>query len=237
MLKGANNIDILDQYTLRETLGVGKFSTVRKGYLKSDPTQAVAVKLISKKKMTDIEREYILNELSILKTVQHPLIPKVIGIHETPEKLNIVMELISGGELFDYIRAHHHLSWEESSKIISKLINIIKYLDELKIMHRDLKSENILITKNDKKKLKKIHLIDFGLSCFLDSRTEVTRKLGTIGYCAPEVILKEPYNQSVDIWGTGVIYYLLLSGKLPFDSKLHYNVIMQGINFNQRPTS
>ena len=220
----------MEQYSLRETLGVGNFSTVRKGYLKSDNSQTVAVKIISKKKMTENEREYINNELNILNTVLHPSIPKVIGIHETPEKVIIVMELIEGGELFDYLVGFHHLSIKESSKIICKLASIIKYLSELKIMHRDLKCENILISKDSKKRLKKIFLIDFGLSCFIDSRNEITQKLGTIGYWAPEVIQKEPYNESIDIWGIGVIYYLLLTGKLPFESKDDSKIISKTIN-------
>ena len=218
MLKGAKNRDITELYSLKETLGVGKFSTVRKGYLKTDDSKMAAIKIISKKNLSQIDKEYIINELSVLKTLNHPSIPKIFGVHETPEKLFIVMELIKGGELFDYLIQAKHLNVEESTKIVYRLASILKYLNELKIMHRDLKCENILISKNGEGKLKKIYLIDFGLAKFLDSRFEVTSKLGTLGYCAPEVILKESYNESVDVWGLGIVYYLLLCGRLPFDT-------------------
>lgn len=229
MLKGANNKDITEQYLLKETLGVGKFSTVRKGYLKTNESKTAAIKIISKKNLTENDKEYIVNELSILKTINHPSIPKIFGVHETPEKLYIVMELIKEGELFDYLVNARHLNAEESTKIAYNLAKIIKYLKELKIMHRDLKCENILISKNGAGKLKKIYLIDFGLAKFLDSRFEVTNKLGTLGYCAPEVILKESYNESVDVWGLGIVYYLLLSGRLPFDSKFDSDIIEQTV--------
>lgn len=219
MLKASNNPDITMKFRMKETLGVGKFSTVRKAYSKRDESYSVAIKIVSKKSLTPIEMEYILNEVSILKTIHHPGVPKVLGIHETPEKLFIVMELIKGGELFDYLVESKSLKVEEATDVLYSLLKVLKYLKELKVMHRDVKTENILITKDKRAMLKKIYLTDFGLARYVDSREKVTNKLGTLGYCAPEVILKEPYNEAVDVWGAGMVYYLLLTGKLPFDDK------------------
>jgi len=219
LLTASNNEDILKDFDLKETLGVGKFSTVRKGYLKSDASKSFAVKIISKKNMTESEKEYIMNEIAILKAMNNPNVPKVYGMHETHDKLHIVMEIISGGELFDYLVDANSLPFEEALTITHKLFKILKYLKEFKIMHRDIKTENLMITKDKKGVMKKVYLIDFGLAKFLDSREQVNNKLGTMGYCAPEIILKEAYNESVDMWSAGVVFYLLIAGKLPFDDK------------------
>ena len=219
LLIASNNEDITKQYKMKETLGVGKFATVRKAYSIEDPSKTVAIKIISKKSFTDVEREYVLNEINILSLVNHPNIPKVYGIHETPDRLYIVMSNIQGGELFEYLIESSKLPEDEATHIVHKLLRIVKYLSELKIMHRDIKTENMLIEKNRKGLVKKVYLTDFGLAKIIDSREEVTSKLGTLGYCAPEVIVKSPYNEAVDIWGVGITYYLLLTGRLPFDSK------------------
>lgn len=219
MLRASNNLDVTKLYKMKETLGVGKFSTVRKAYLKTDETQNVAIKIVSKKSFDQNEREYILHELSILRTVTHPSIPRVIGVHETPEKMYVILQNIKDGELFDYLIEGGTLPADEATRIVYKLVKILKYLKELRIMHRDIKTENILISKNKRGLADKVYLIDFGLARYVDSRVPVSTKLGTLGYCAPEVILKENYNEKVDVWSTGMVYYLLLTGTLPFDSK------------------
>jgi len=230
MLTGANNEDINLKYKMKETLGVGKFSTVRKGYLRSDETQKVAIKIVSKKDITEKEKEYILNEVSILKLINHPNIPKVHGIYETNEKIFIAMDLIKDGELFEYLIESRRLPTEEANKAVSQLLKVMKYLKELKIMHRDIKTENMMVNLGKGGKLKKVYLIDFGLAKFTDSSVEVTQKLGTMGYCAPEVILKEKYGESVDMWSAGIVYYLLLAGKLPFDGKTNESISDRTVN-------
>ena len=230
MLKGAGNEDITLKYKMKETLGVGKFSTVRKGYLRSDESQQVAIKIVSKKYITEKEKEYIFNELAVLKLMNHPGIPKLYEIYETHEKMFIVMENIKDGELFDYLIESRKLPFKEATKAIIQLMKILKYLKELKIMHRDIKTENILLKLNKNGLMKKIYLIDFGLARFIDSRESVTQKLGTIGYCAPEVILKNDYNEAVDMWSVGIVYYLLLIGSLPFDGKTNEVVTNNTVN-------
>lgn len=218
MQKASKNEDITKIYKMKETLGVGKFSTVRKAYLIQDETQCVAVKVIAKKNLNEKELDYMTNEMAALNVINHPNIPKVISKFETPDKLYIVMENIKDGELFGYLIDSDKLPFEEATYVIHKLLTIVKYLDELKIMHRDIKTENMLIKKK-RGLISKIYLIDFGLAKFVDSREIVDQKLGTLGYCAPEVITKTPYNQSVDMWSIGIIYFLLLTGTLPFDGK------------------
>mmetsp|Transcript_13921 Transcript_13921/g.13898 ORF Transcript_13921/g.13898 Transcript_13921/m.13898 type:complete len:462 (-) Transcript_13921:63-1448(-) len=230
MLTGAKNEDINLRYKMKETLGVGKFSTVRKGYLRSDDTHQVAIKIVSKKDITDREKEYILNEVSILKLINHPNVPKVHEIHETHDKMIIVMDLIKDGELFNYVAESQKLPIEEANKALIQLLKILKYLKELKIMHRDIKTENMMIKLSKRGALKKVYLIDFGLARFTDPTEQVTQKLGTMGYCAPEVILKKNYDASVDMWSTGVVYYLLLTGRLPFDGKSNESISDKTVN-------
>jgi tRNA A-37 threonylcarbamoyl transferase component Bud32 len=180
MQKAAKNEDITKIYKMKETLGVGKFSVVRKAYLIEDQSVDVAIKVISKKKVDAKDIDYMINELAALRVINHPRVPRFIRKFESPDNLYIVMENINGGDLFEYLVEADKLPYEEATDILSKLISIVKYLDELSLMHRDLKTENMLIKK--RRGVKKIYLIDFGLAKFIDSREESNEKIGTISY-------------------------------------------------------
>lgn len=129
----------------------------------------------------------------------------------------IVMELMSGGELFDYVVQRGTLTEEEASGIVRKVVSALVYMHGKNIIHRDLKPENLLLARRPRSPLDlQVKIIDFGLSKCLEG--PVARSfLGTRGYLAPEMLQRLDYSRAVDAWALGVIIFVLLCGCLPFD--------------------
>jgi serine/threonine protein kinase len=138
-------------------------------------------------------------------------------VYETPERIFMVMEIMSGGELFDYVVEKGTLSEEEASGFIRQITSAMAYMHKMGIIHRDLKPENLLLKNKSPNGIVKI--IDFGLAKVLankgDDRTQSF--LGTRGYLAPEMLQRNSYDKSIDMWALGVITFVLLCGCLPFD--------------------
>jgi len=131
----------------------------------------------------------------------------------------IIMEVMSGGELFDRIVEKECYNEAEARKAFKDMLMAIKYLHEKGIVHRDLKPENLLYaSKEDDAVLK---LADFGLAHILKDNQLLSSACGTPGYVAPEVLAKKGYGKEVDMWGLGVILYILLSGCPPFYHEDH----------------
>lgn len=151
-----------------------------------------------------------MNEVEIMKHMDHPHIVKVYEFFENENHIFIVMELLENGELFDKIKQAQHFSESQAKKSIREILEAVNYLHKKKIVHRDLKPENILFSKNDVLKI-----ADFGTSKFF-SKTKMKKTHGTPYYIAPEVI-NGHYNEKCDVWSIGVIMYILLSGYPPFN--------------------
>jgi len=130
----------------------------------------------------------------------------------------IVTELVSGGDLFDYIvnSPNGKLSESLARKILKQIIEGLDVLHSLNIIHRDLKPENILIGKSSNEDEVDIKLADFGLATFFSEDKPPVKNCGTTGYTAPEVLSKQPYGKACDIWSVGVILFAMLFGYLPF---------------------
>ena len=165
----SNNIDILSNYRLLETIGVGKFATVRKAQLLEDESQYAAVKIISKRSLEAADKINLYNEISIHSTVHHPCIAKIIGIFETPERVFFVMKLMGEGDLFTHISDNKTLDLPEATHIAYKILKALEYFKEFQILHRDLKPENLLIEKENKR-VKEVYVIDFGIARYVDTR-------------------------------------------------------------------
>lgn len=152
-----------------------------------------------------------------MKICQHPNIIRLLDIFENPEYIFIVLEYLTGGDLFQYLDKRDFKITEDRARSIAHSIGAaLYYLHSYGIAHRDLKLENILMgTQDDDTDLK---LVDFGLSKILGPNETSTDPFGTLSYVAPEVLLQKPYGKNVDLWSLGVIVYVLLSGMLPFDS-------------------
>jgi tRNA A-37 threonylcarbamoyl transferase component Bud32 len=178
----SKNLNPEIKYELKETLGTGTFSTVRKAVLKSDPTKIVAVKIISKKNLDMANRNFIMHEITTMNAINHPNIPKIYDFYNTPDKLMLVMQYMKDGELFTHLQKNSILSYRDATKVLHKTLSLLKYLHELKIIHRDIKTENIMIDKDKNGKIEKIYMIDFGLSHYIDSRKPLSQRVGTVGY-------------------------------------------------------
>lgn len=158
------------------------------------------------------------SEIEILRTVNHKYVIKLHEVISAPGKLYLVMDLATGGELFDRIYQLGNFDEDQASRVLSMILKGIKYLHSVGITHRDLKPENILYYHPGENS--RIIITDFGLATIRKSENALMNTdCGTVEYMAPEVITKDPYTNSVDMWSTGVITYVLLSGKMPFSLK------------------
>jgi hypothetical protein len=209
--------NLLDLYEVKEKLGNGKFGLIKLGINKKTG-QKVAIKIMSKKDMTNQDLELVRTEIEILKICQHPNIIELYEVFENASYFYIIMEYCSGGDLFSYLEQRNfRLPEEQACKFMHKMCAAIYYCHSYGIAHRDLKPENVLMTSN--KEDADLRILDFGLSKIIGPDEKCTEPYGTLSYVAPEVLLDEPYGKEVDLWSLGVITYLMLSGSLPFDDK------------------
>eukprot|EP00350_Pseudokeronopsis_sp_OXSARD2_P013892 CAMPEP_0170540298 /NCGR_PEP_ID=MMETSP0211-20121228/318_1 /TAXON_ID=311385 /ORGANISM="Pseudokeronopsis sp., Strain OXSARD2" /LENGTH=369 /DNA_ID=CAMNT_0010842651 /DNA_START=1360 /DNA_END=2469 /DNA_ORIENTATION=- len=207
--------NLYDFYDITETLGKGKFGLVKSAVHKKTGKR-VAVKVMSKKEMTVSDIELQKREIEILKMCQHPYIIRLLDIFENQEYIYIVMECLTGGDLFTYMEKRKFTIPESRAKAIAhQIATALYYLHQFGVAHRDLKPENILMESNDENSDLKI--VDFGLSKIIGPNETSLDPFGTLSYVAPEVLLQKPYGKEVDLWSLGVIIYLLLSRVLPFD--------------------
>lgn len=217
---------IRDHYRIGKVLGSGAFGEVRLCLHKDTQTQR-AVKVLRKNLLDDKEMDMLKNEISILKSMDHPNIVKMYEFLEDEKRIYIVTEICKGGELFDEILNKSKFGEQEAAVVMTQLLSAINYCHKQNIVHRDLKPENMLLEQD--KDLEKLKIVDFGTSLSFDSENALDEKLGTAYYIAPEVI-KKSYNEKCDLWSCGVIMYILLSGEPPFnDLKADNEAIMKKV--------
>ncbi|KAL7032651.1 hypothetical protein ACKWTF_007370 [Chironomus riparius] len=216
-------INIEDKYHLRQVLGNGAFSEVRLGESKENPGQLFAVKIIDKKALKGKE-DSLENEIKVLRRLTHPNIVQLLETYEDKTKVYLVMELVTGGELFDRIVEKGSYTEKDASGLMRQVLEAVDYMHEQGVVHRDLKPENLLYYNTDEES--KIMISDFGLSKMEDSGIMATA-CGTPGYVAPEVLAQKPYGKAVDVWSIGVISYILLCGYPPFYDENDANLFAQ----------
>lgn len=172
----------------------------------------------------DVSQQYVdslLNEIDILKQLDHPAIVKLFEFYQDKLNFYLITEYIDGGELFDKISKVKTFSEMEAAIIMKQLLSAVVYCHNRKIVHRDLKPENLLL--DCESKLDSIKVIDFGTSIVFDPNTKMRHKYGTPYYIAPEV-LNRMYDEKCDVWSCGVIMYILLCGQPPFKGKNHKEI-------------
>jgi len=173
------------------------------------------------------EMEMLKNEITILKDLDHPNIVKMYEFLEDEKWIYIVTEICKGGELFDEILNRSKFDESDAAIVMKQLLSAINYCHSKKIVHWDLKPENMLLEQD--KDLEKIKIVDFGTSLVYDQGKKLEEKLGTAYYIAPEVI-KKSYNEKCDLWSCGVIMYILISGEPPFnDARADNDAIMKKV--------
>jgi len=206
-------MSIQEFYEIGDELGRGAFSVVKKGVEKKSG-QTFAIKIIDKSKACgESEKKRLDTEVEILRKVKHPNIVGMKELFDSQKELYLVMELVTGGELFDKIVEKGQYTENEASIIVAKMLNAVSYLHELGIAHRDLKPENLLLRGGDDTE---VLISDFGLSKIVDQSAMMETACGTPYYVAPEVLQATGYDKEVDLWSVGVITYLILCGFPPF---------------------
>lgn len=209
--KHSKTYPIFDDYEVKNQLGTGKFSVVKK-IIKKDTKEVYAVKMIDKK---ICDNEELVKEVEIMKEINdHPNVIHLIDVYEDSVNFNLVLDLVTGGELFDKIVEYEFYTEKDAADLIYQVASIVKYLHDKNISHRDLKPENLLFEDASAKKLK---LCDFGLAEKFVNGKKMFDIVGSPTYMAPEIMENKGYDKSVDMYSIGVIMYILLCGYPPFE--------------------
>ena len=204
----------LNQYVFVRNIGEGSFGKVK--LMRHKVTdQQVAMKIINRRKL--ISRDMagrIEREISYLQLLRHPHIIKLFSVITTKNDICMVLEYVPM-ELFDYIVKHGRLSEVQARKLFQQIISAVEYCHRHKIVHRDLKPENLLLDEHFN-----VKIADFGLSNIMTDGNFLKTSCGSPNYAAPEVIGGKLYaGPEVDVWSCGVILFVFLAGRLPFDDE------------------
>jgi len=197
-------------YDFGEELGRGGFSVVRKGTHKQTGIP-YAIKIIEKNQSEE-ELQLLQREIDIMRKLKHKNIIGLEEVYDESAYIYLVLELVTGGELFDQIVSRGTYSERDAANVIRQILEAVEYMHDNGIAHRDLKPENLLCGGSHGDVIK---VTDFGLSKDFGTATLRT-SFGTPDYVAPEVLKGQPYDNSVDVWSIGVITYILLCGFPPF---------------------
>uniref|UniRef100_H2N2S0 non-specific serine/threonine protein kinase n=1 Tax=Oryzias latipes TaxID=8090 RepID=H2N2S0_ORYLA len=196
----------------------GQFAVVRRCRHRSSGAD-YAAKFIKKRRSKSsrrgVSREDIEREVNILKEIQHPNIITLQEVFENKAEVILILELVAGGELFDFLAEKESLSEEEATQFLKQILDGVLYLHSKQIAHFDLKPENIMLL-NRSAPHPRIKIIDFGLAHKIDFGNDFKNIFGTPEFVAPEVVNYEPLGLEADMWSVGVITYILLSGASPF---------------------
>ncbi|NCQ42735.1 MAG: protein kinase [Cyanobacteria bacterium] len=190
-----------------------------------------AVKAIKTDELSEQEFE---SEINILKAVDHPNIIKLHEVYLDNNFVYLVEEYCKGGDLFDYIKMQRYFTEKKAASIMYQLLSALNHLHNKKIVHRDIKPDNIVFIESKSNDII-IKLIDFGTS-IIKNQEPLTKELGTIYYIAPEVF-NNNYDEKCDVWSAGVILYIMLCGNPPFkgvrDKEIKNKILKGEFNFNR----
>ncbi|XP_034492845.2 MAP/microtubule affinity-regulating kinase 3 isoform X6 [Marmota flaviventris] len=175
----------------------------------------VAIKIIDKTQLNPTSLQKLFREVRIMKILNHPNIVKLFEVIETEKTLYLIMEYASGGEVFDYLVAHGRMKEKEARAKFRQIVSAVQYCHQKRIVHRDLKAENLLLDAD-----MNIKIADFGFSNEFTLGSKLDTFCGSPPYAAPELFQGKKYDgPEVDVWSLGVILYTLVSGSLPFDGQ------------------
>ena len=204
----------IGKYQIVKTLGEGSFGKVKLAY-HTTTGQRVALKIINRKTLAKSDMQgRIEREISYLRLLNHPHIIKLYDVIKSKEEIIMIIEY-AGKELFEYIVQNGRMKDDQARRFFQQIIAAVDYCHSHKIVHRDLKPENLLL--DDQLNIK---IADFGLSNIMSDGNFLKTSCGSPNYAAPEVISGKLYaGPEVDVWSCGVILYVMLCGRLPFDDE------------------
>lgn len=183
------------------------------------------------------DRDDVRQEVAIMDHLSgHANVVRLVNAFEDQRNVHIVMELCTGGELFDRIVSRGHYSERTAAQIIKAVVEVVAHCHSMGVVHRDLKPENFLLSSAGN--ASELKAIDFGLSSFFQPNEYLSDIVGSAYYVAPEV-LKKQYSYQCDIWSCGVILYILLCGIPPFyaenETAIFRAVIKGAVDFESHP--
>ncbi|KAI3643687.1 hypothetical protein MP228_009851 [Amoeboaphelidium protococcarum] len=208
------NLTSIGNYSFIKTLGEGNFAKVKLAKHKITG-QEVAIKIIDKMQMDEQKLSKLYREVRILKLLNHPNVVKMYEVVETRYTIFLVMEYVSGGELYDYLVVHGRMKERDARPKFRQILSAVSYCHKKRVIHRDLKAENLLLDAD-----MNIKIADFGFSNIFDPDSKLDTFCGSPPYAAPELFVGKRYiGPEVDVWSIGVILYVLTTGCLPFEGK------------------
>jgi len=172
-----------------------------------------AVKILKLDGIKPHKLAYLISEVEVFLCMDHPHVARLVDVYESDRDMSLVMECIEGGELFDRVAKLKRFTEQDAALATRQMLLALNYLHSHSIAHRDLKLQNFLYDVKGGSHLK---LIDFGFSKFLGKTTRMRTDCGSVAYVAPEVLNKS-YTSQCDLWSLGVIVFVLLSGRMPFN--------------------
>ncbi|KEP65884.1 UNVERIFIED_CONTAM: CAM kinase, SNF1 family [Hammondia hammondi] len=206
---GCRLLKFTDLYRLTDFIGEGSFAKVYIG-VHLFTGEKVVVKAINKKKVLESN---VYTEIEVLRKVLHPYILRLYAAYEQEDYVCLVLEYLRGGELFDYLSEKGPVTEDQARHCMRRLLLALQCLHSKGVVHRDLKTENLILEAPDNPTTLK--LIDFGLASTLGSPS-MRMRCGSPGYVAPEILQDLPYGTKVDVFSAGIILYTLIAGFTPF---------------------
>ncbi|KAE8753055.1 hypothetical protein FOCC_FOCC000400 [Frankliniella occidentalis] len=203
----------VEGYVIVEKIGAGSYSNVYKAYKKDGCREAVAIKVVEKKRLSKSAEDNIVTEISLLKKLKHPHIVNMKDFLYDGRCIYIIMEWCGGGDLSGFIKKRRCLPEPVCRRFLQQLSAALKYLRSHNVCHMDLKPSNLLLGQQQVLKIG-----DFGFAQYLSDEDKHNSIRGSPLYMAPEMLLARKYDARVDLWSVGVIMYECLFGKAPYSS-------------------
>ncbi|OXU26601.1 hypothetical protein TSAR_006259 [Trichomalopsis sarcophagae] len=207
-----NKLIRVGYYELEKTIGKGNFAVVKMATHVVTKSK-VAIKIIDKTKLNEENLAKIFREVHIMKRLRHPHIIRLYQVMETEKMIYLVTEYAPGGEIFDHLVRNGRMVEPEARRIFRQIVQAVRYLHQQRVVHRDLKAENLLLDADNN-----IKLADFGFSNEFKPGVPLSTWCGSPPYAAPEIFEGRQYDgPRADVWSLGVVLYVLVCGVLPFD--------------------
>jgi serine/threonine protein kinase len=206
------NLGFRDVYALKKKLRKGSFATVWE-CMHKQTGELYAVKIINREGMKPSDDEAVMNEVAIMQSLSHKNIVPLVDFYEEKSHFYLVMDYMSGGDVFDRIVELNHYTEKDARDLAMVLLKAVKYMHEQGVAHRDIKPQNLLIKEGDDTDIK---VADFGFARRVHTPQSLTTRCGTPTYVAPEILKNIPHDTKVDMWSVGVVIYVLLVGYPPF---------------------